>query len=293
MIGTVLRGRMGRTAYLSGPPGPTMQRLLIVNPRSGSGSPSADELIEAARSRGIDVHALQEGDDLPQVARSARADVLGMAGGDGSLAAVADVAIEQDVPFVCVPFGTRNHFARDVGLDRDDPIGALAAFDDGLERRVDVGRVGERLFLNNVSLGIYARLVHRREHHRRRRDALARLRALALTIRDRRRRQRFTIGGRPVRARLVLVGNNEYTLDLLSLGERERLDEGTLHLYIPHGFRRITWEERSCTELEIGSPLPRLRAAVDGEPVELDSPARFRIEPRALRLLVPRAPEPE
>jgi diacylglycerol kinase family enzyme len=293
MIGTVLRGRMGRTAYLSGPPGPTMQRLLIVNPRSGSGSPSADELIEAARSRGIDVHALQEGDDLPQVARAARADVLGMAGGDGSLAAVADVAIEQDVAFVCVPFGTRNHFARDVGLDRDDPIGALGAFDDGHERRVDVGRVGERLFLNNVSLGIYARLVHRREHHRRRRDALARLRALALTIRDRRRRQRFTIGGRPVRARLVLVGNNEYTLDLLSLGERERLDGGTLHLYIPHGFRRITWEERSCTELEIGSPLPRLRAAVDGEPVELDSPALFRIEPRALRLLVPRTPEPE
>jgi diacylglycerol kinase family enzyme len=270
-----------------------MQRLLIVNPRSGSASPSAEELIEAARSRGIDVHVLEEGDDLPQVAREAGADVLGMAGGDGSLAAVADVAIEQDVAFVCVPFGTRNHFARDVGLDRDDPIGALAAFEDGVERRVDVGRVGDRLFLNNVSLGIYARLVHRREHHRRRRDALARLRALALTIRDRRRRQRFTIGGRPVRARLVLVGNNEYTLDLLSLGERERLDEGTLHLYIPHGFRRITWEERSCTELEIGSPLPRLRAAVDGEPVELDSPALFRIEPRALRLLVPRTPEPE
>jgi diacylglycerol kinase family enzyme len=293
MIGTVPRGRMGRTAYLSGPPGPTMQRLLIVNPRSGSASPSAEELVEAARSRGIEVHVLAEGDDLPEVARRAGADVLGMAGGDGSLAAVAAVAIEQDVAFVCVPFGTRNHFARDAGLDRDDPIGALAAFDDGHERRVDVGRVGERLFLNNVSLGIYARLVHRREHHRRRRDALARLRALALTIRDRRRRQRFTIAGRPVRARLVLVGNNEYTLDLLSLGERERLDEGTLHLYIPHGFRRITWEKRSCTELEIGSPLPRLRAAVDGEPVELDSPALFRIEPRALRLLVPRTPEPE
>jgi diacylglycerol kinase family enzyme len=270
-----------------------MQRLLIVNPRSGTASPSAEELVEAARSRGIDVHVLEAGDDLPEVARSAGADVLGMAGGDGSLAAVADVAIEQDVPFVCVPFGTRNHFARDVGLDRDDPVGALAAFDDGLERRVDVGRVGERLFLNNVSLGIYARLVHRREHHRRRRDALARLRALALTIRDRRRRQRFTIGGRQVRARLVLVGNNEYTLDLLSLGERERLDEGKLHLYIPHGFRRITWEERSATELEIGSPLPRLRAAVDGEPVELDAPARFRIEPLGLRLLMPRAPEPE
>ena len=133
--------------------------------------------------------------------------------------------------------------------------------------------------------------MHRREHHRRRRNALARLRALALTVKDRRRRQRFTIDGREVRARLVLVGNNDYSLDLLSLGERDRLDEGLLHLYIPHGFRRITWEERSCTELEIASPLPRIRAAVDGEPAELETPLAFRIEPGALRVLVPRAPE--
>jgi diacylglycerol kinase family enzyme len=268
-----------------------MQRFLIVNPRSGTGSPSAEELRDAARSRGVDVHLLQEGEDLPALARAAGADVLGMAGGDGSLAAVAAVAIEQDVPFVCVPFGTRNHFARDLGLDRDDPLAALAAFDEGEERRVDVGRVGERLFLNNVSLGLYALLVHRREHHRRRRDALARLRALALSLQYRRRRQRFTIDGTQVRARLVLVANNAYTFDLLSLGERERLDEGLLHLYVPHGFRRITWEEQSCTELEIGSPLPRVRAAIDGEPVELDTPLECRIEPRALRVLVPRAPE--
>jgi hypothetical protein len=89
----------------------------------------------------------------------------------------------------------------------------------------------------------------------------------------------------------VLVANNDYSLDLLSLGERERLDEGRLHLYIPHGFRRITWEERSYTELEISSPLPRIRAAIDGEPAELDTPLAFRIEPGALRVLVPRAPE--
>ena len=213
-----------------------------------------------------------------------------MAGGDGSLAPVAAVAIEQDVPFVCIPFGTRNHFARDLGIDRNDPIAALAAFDDGVERRIDVGMAGDRLFLNNVSLGLYALLVHRREHHRRRRDALARIRALALSFRDRRRRERFTIDGKQVRARLVLIANNAYTLDLLSLGERERLDVGRLHLYIPHGFRRITWEERSCTELEIGS-VPPVRAAIDGEPDTLDTPLRFRVEPRALRVLVPRAPE--
>lgn len=270
-----------------------MQRYLIVNPNSGSESPSADELRAAAEARGVTVRFLADGDDLPQLAREADADVLGMAGGDGSLAAVADVAIERDVPFVVIPFGTRNHFARDLGLDRDDPLAALAAFDDGVERRVDVGRAGERLFLNNVSLGLYARLVHRREEHRRRREALARMRAIVLTLKDRRRRQRFTIDGRQVRARLVLVGNNDYSLDLLSLGERERLDEGKLHLYVPHGFRRITWDERACTELEIGSPLPRVRTAIDGEPVELDTPIRFTIEPGALRVLVPRAPETE
>ena len=201
-----------------------MQPLLIINPRSGTDSPTAEELAAAARERGIGVHVLGEGDDLVEVARAADATILGMAGGDGSLAAVAGVAQERDVPFVCVPFGTRNHFARDLGLDRDDPLGALDAFV-GEERRIDVGRVGDRLFLNNVSLGLYARLVHRREHHRRRRDALARLRAVLLTLRDRRRRQRFTIDGRPVRARLVLVASNDYSLELLSLGERERLDE--------------------------------------------------------------------
>lgn len=268
-----------------------MQRFLVVNPRSGTDSPSAEELRAAAQERGVAVHFLQEGDDLPELARRAGAEVLGMAGGDGSLAAVADVAVEQDVPFVVVPFGTRNHFARDLGLDRNDPLAALAAFDDGVERRVDVGRAGDRLFLNNVSLGLYARLVHRREHHRRRRNALARLRALALTLKDRRRLQRFTIDGRTVRARLVLVANNHYSLDLLSLGARERLDDGLLHLYVPHGFRRLTWDEETCSELEIGSPLPQIRAAVDGEPVELDSPVVFRVEPGALRVLVPRPPE--
>jgi hypothetical protein len=96
-----------------------------------------------------------------------------------------------------------------------------------------------------------------------------------------------------VRARLVLVSNNAYALDLFSLGERERLDEGTLHLYVPHGLRRISWEDRSCTELEIGSPLPRVRAAVDGEPAELESPLHFRIGPAALRVLVPRPPDRE
>jgi diacylglycerol kinase family enzyme len=264
-----------------------MKRFLLVNPRSGTDSPSPDELRDAARARGVDVHFLEQGEDPAEVAGASGADVLGVAGGDGSLAAVAAVALEREAPFVCIPFGTRNHFARDLGLDRDDPLGALAAFEDGEERRIDVGRVNDRLFLNNVSLGLYALLVHRREHHRRRREALARARALLLGLRHRNRRQRFTIDGRQVRARLVLVANNGYTLDLLSLGERDRLDEGLLHLYVPHGLRRITWEELSAPGFDIGSPLPRVRAAVDGEPVELGTPLSLRVEAQALRVLVP------
>ncbi len=265
--------------------------FLIVNPRSGSDSPSADDLRAAAAERGVDVHLLGEDDDLPALARDADADVLGMAGGDGSLAAVADVAIERDLPFVCIPFGTRNHFARDAGLDRDDPLAALDAFVDRRERRVDVGRVGDRLFLNNVSLGLYATLVHRREHHRRRRDALARLRALALTLKDRGHSNRFTVDGRAVEANVVLVANNPYTFELLSLGERESLDEGRLHLYVPHGLRRVTWDERSCTELEIDAAGHRVEAAIDGEPERLETPLRFTIEPGALRLFLPRTAE--
>lgn len=268
-----------------------MKGFLIVNPGSGSGSPSAEELSAEAGKRGIDVHLLGDGDDLQELARAADADVLGMAGGDGSLAAVAEVAIERDLPFVCVPFGTRNHFARDVGLDRDDPLAALDAFaDDAVERTVDVGYAGERLFLNNVSLGLYALLVHRREQRRRRREILARARALLLVLREHRGKDIFVIDGEPVAARVVLVACNEYSLDLLSVGERERMDSGTLHLYVPHGVRRVTWEERGCTELTLETPRPSTRAAVDGEPARLISPVEFRVAPRALRVRLPAPP---
>src|SRR5688500_7649910 len=210
-----------------------MPGLLLVNPRSGSGSPEPDELVEEARRRGIDVHVLGEEDDAEAIAREADAETLGMAGGDGSLGQIAAVAIERDLPFVSVPFGTRNHFARDLGLDREDPIAALDAFG-GEEQRIDVGRVGDRVFLNNVSLGLYAKLVHRRERHRRRREALARLRALAI-LAAHRGGVDVTVDGQPVSAPVVLVANNHYELSPLSVGERERLNDGLLHLYAPNG----------------------------------------------------------
>ncbi|MFL5951631.1 MAG: diacylglycerol/lipid kinase family protein [Gaiellaceae bacterium] len=255
-----------------------MSGLLIVNPRSGGGEPRAEQLAAAATPLGVEVRELGEGEDPGEIARASRADVLGIAGGDGSLAAVAEVALERDVPFVCIPFGTRNHFARDVGLGRDDPLEALHAFA-GSERRIDVGRADDRLFLNNVSLGVYARLVHRREHHRRRRETFARLRAWTAVL-THRRPLGITIDGEPVQSRIVLVANNAYALDLPSLGARERLDEGKLHLYVPG-------DERSGERFVVDAAAGRLEAAVDGEPDVLHTPIVFRIEPRALRVLVP------
>jgi diacylglycerol kinase family enzyme len=257
-----------------------LSSFLLINPRSGKDSPTADELAAEARAQGIETHVMQEGEDLATIAREAAADKLGMAGGDGSLAPVAEVALEQDTTFVAIPFGTRNHFARDLGLDRDDPIGALRAFD-GVERRIDVGRANERPFLNNVSLGLYARLVHRREHHRRRRETLARLRAWAIVL-THRHPLGITIDGEPVETRLVLVANNSYVLDLPSIGERERLDEGKLHLYVTGSEPAERVGERFVVDASAG----RLEAAVDGEPEVLETPIEVRIEPLALRVLV-------
>lgn len=260
-----------------------MSGFLLVNPRSGGGSPTAEELAADARALGVETRLLRPGEDPAAVARSSSADVVGMAGGDGSLAPVAEVALERDAAFVCIPFGTRNHFARDLGLDRDDAVGALRAFG-GTERRIDVGRAGKRVFLNNVSLGLYARLVHRREGHRRRREAFARLRAWAIIVAHR-DPLGITIDGRPVESRLVLVANNAYVLELPSIGERERLDEGKLHVYVPDADP----PERVGQRFVVDAAAGRLEAAVDGEPDVLATPIEFRIEPRALRVLVPQA----
>ena len=201
----------------------------------------------------------------------------------------SQVCIERGLPFVCVPFGTRNHFARDLGLDPADPVGALDAFADGVERRIDVGRANGSVFLNNVSLGVYARLVHRRERHRRRREALARLRALAV-VATHPRPIGITVDGEPLEARVVLVANNAYALDPLSLGARPRLDEGLLHLYAPAGLFLESWRDRAATRFVVDAETSRLRAAVDGEPRLLETPIEFTIEPGALRVLQPRRP---
>jgi diacylglycerol kinase family enzyme len=259
---------------------------LVINPRAGDDSPTPDELAAEAQRRGIAAHVLRGDEDPGEVARAARAKRIGVAGGDGSLAAVATIALESDSAFVCVPYGTRNHFARDLGLDRDDAVGALAAFASPIERRIDVGRVNGRLFLNNVSLGVYAGLVHRREHHRRRGEALARMRAL-LAVALHRHRLRARVNGESVMARVLFVGNNDYELDLFTLGARARLDEGRLFLWIAAGVLPTAWDERTAPSFRLELDRSQVRAAVDGEPHVFETPLELESAPGALRVRIP------
>jgi len=258
-----------------------MSGFLIVNPRSGDDEPSAEELVSTAEARGVRTHVLRDGEDPGELARAAAdASALGVAGGDGSLGPVAAVALERDLPFVCVPFGTYNHFAWDAGIDRDDPLGALDAFE-GEERRVDVGRLGDgRVFLNTVSFGLYAALVAEEDR------VGSRLRALLRRV-VRGGHVRLRIDGEPVTARIVVVGNNVYRLHPLDLGSRPRIDGGILHLGIARGLLPRSWEERRAARFRIEADAPSLDVAIDGEPVRLRPPVELRVEPRALRLLVP------
>jgi diacylglycerol kinase family enzyme len=258
-----------------------MSGFLLINPRSGDDEPTAEELVEAAKARGIRTHVLREGEEPAELARAAAdASALGMAGGDGSLGPVAAVALERDLPFVCVPFGTYNHFAWDAGIDRDDPLGALRAFE-GEERRVDVGRLGDgRVFLNTVSFGLYAALVAEEDR------VGSRARALLRRV-VRGGHVRLRIDGEPVTARIVVVGNNVYRLHPLDLGTRPQIDGGILHLGIARGLLPRSWEERRAARFRIEADAPSLDVAIDGEPFRLRPPVELRVEPRALRLLVP------
>ena len=260
--------------------------FLVINPRSGKGD--GPSVADEARKRGVETHLLEPDDDVQALVREADAAALGAGGGDGTLATVAAAAIERDLPFFCVPVGTRNHFARDLGLDPDDPVSALDALD-GDERRIDVGRAGDRLFLNNAAIGLYAGLVREREaHHRRRRGFAATASALWRAMGH--RPPHVTIDGHDYRGRILMASNNYYELNLFALGRRERLDEGKLHMYIAEGLLPFAWETFSSTRFELGSRSKRLRAAFDGEPAELHPPLELRIDAGALRVLVPREP---
>jgi hypothetical protein len=143
---------------------PPRRPFLIMNPRSGGGKVVRFGLKDRAEALGATV-ALLEGPgtvDVGELARQAvadGADLLGVAGGDGTQALVAGIAAEHNIPLLVISAGTRNHFALDLGLDREDPSRCLDALRDGVELRVDLGFIGDRPFVNNASFGAYAAVV--------------------------------------------------------------------------------------------------------------------------------------
>lgn len=285
--------------------------VLIMNPKSGGGKAERFHLAEECRKRGIEPVVLRPGDDLLQLAEDAiarGADVIGMAGGDGSQALVASVAARHDVPYVCVPAGTRNHFALDLGLDRSDVVGALEAFADGAERRIDLAAVNGRTFVNNASLGLYAEVVQSPEY----RDAKLKTAAAILpgllgpdaTQLD----LRYTgpDGEAHQTAHLILVSNDPYQLDRpRGRGTRARIDCGVLGIVAvmiadAAAARRFAaleaagqvrrfpgWIEWSAPRFVVGSGAP-VQIGVDGEALIMDPPVVFESRPGVLRVRLPR-----
>ncbi|GAA2630246.1 diacylglycerol/lipid kinase family protein [Streptomyces vastus] len=302
-----LRGSGGRRVRVRERRMPPPKRpFLIMNPRSGGGKVGRFDLKEKAEQLAatvvlLDPHGNQDVTALARAAVADGADLLGAAGGDGTQALVAAVAAEHDIPFLVISAGTRNHFALDLGLDRDNPATNLDALTDGVELRVDLGFAGDRPFVNNASFGAYAVIVQSPAY---RDDKIGTSLALLPDLLSRRQGPRLTAhaGDSTLSApHAVLVSNNPYrTDDPFGFGRRDRLDSailGVLGISVGSAAEAATLllapEPDALTiltarEVVIDADRPEIEAGIDGEAVILPLPVRCRIAPGALRVRVPR-----
>jgi diacylglycerol kinase family enzyme len=282
----------------------------------GAGTDASDvvatlrELFSAAPGdvviAGVEGSAIEE-----QVRRALREGcrTIVAGGGDGTIGAVANLLVGQDATLGVLPLGTLNHFAKDLQI----PLtldGAVRTILDGVVRRVDVGEVNGRFFLNNSSIGAYPRIVTGRERRRRRGEPKWVAHVLAAVgVWNRYRHLRVTLHAdgtaRVVRTPFLFVGNNEYQLTGLELGARRSLDAGVLHVCLAPGMTRAGvaqmigaalmrrlgavqgLETQLTTELSIDAAHGRLLVSLDGEVAAMPVPLVFRIVPAALRVLVP------
>jgi diacylglycerol kinase family enzyme len=280
--------------------------FVVMNPRSGGGKVVEHDLAGKARALGAEVVLLDGGDQINAAALALQAvhcgaDLLGVAGGDGTQAEVARVAVEHDLSFMVIAAGTRNHFAMDLGLDRGDPAQGLEALTDGVEVFVDVGWAGDRMFVNNASFGAYAAVVqtpgYREDKTATALDVLPDLLAGEQSPGLRLHCGRTDVAG----AQAVLVSNNPYaTGDIAGLGRRERLDGGTLGVLavsvnsaadaarLVRGSRSGRLIRATAGEVVVEADAPTVPVGVDGEAVLLPAPVRCRTQPGALRVRLPR-----
>ncbi|MFL6096839.1 MAG: diacylglycerol/lipid kinase family protein [Blastococcus sp.] len=285
-------------------PAPT-RPFVVMNPRSGGGKVLRFALQERAEALGAEVALLDRpGTDVQQLARDALArgaDLLGVAGGDGTQALVAQVAAEHDVPFLVISAGTRNHFALDLGLDREDPAAGLEALRDGVEARIDLGEINGRTFVNNASFGAYAEIVESPAYREDKRGTT--LDTLPDLLRGRRgARLVADLGGPRVdQPQALLVSNNPYEAsDLVGLGRRARLDRGVLGviaLRVDSARQAVALVNRAherglqraeTREVLVRSDEAAIPVGIDGETVRLSTPVRCSIRPGALRVRLPR-----
>jgi diacylglycerol kinase family enzyme len=315
-IGLILLAAEAARRALAPPPGttgmpihevpPPKRPFLIMNPKSGGGKVAKFDLKEKAEALGAQV-ALLEGPGEVDVAALARqavadgADLLGVAGGDGTQALVAGIAAEHGLPFLVISAGTRNHFAMDLGLDRDDPSTCLAALTDGVEQRIDLGIIADRTFVNNASFGAYAEIVESPAYRDDKRgttlqtlpDLLSGHRGAKLSAHA----GHTTVTG----PQALLVSNDPYEIsDIAGLGRRARLDAGTLGVIavtvsnalqavmLLRGAQGQGLTVLTAGEVVVDADAPEIPVGIDGETVMMPTPVRCAIRPKALRVRVPR-----
>jgi diacylglycerol kinase family enzyme len=278
---------------------------ILMNPRSGGGKVGRFGLVEKARAAGCRVYLLDGHQDVAELARQAvadGADLLAVAGGDGTQALVAEVAARHDLPFAVVPVGTRNHFALDLGLDRDDPAAALKALSDAVELRVDLGYTADRVFVNNASFGTYASVVADPAYRNAKAHTVLQSLPGLLTGADaprlRMRADRTYAEG----LQALLVSNNLYgrAVDAARPGRRERLDAGRLGVVcvrvdsaaqaarMVRGPRAEGLIRLSAEEVVVEADTAALPVGIDGEHTVLPAPVACHSAPRVLRVRVPR-----
>lgn len=300
-------------------PQPVMDiRALHILMNDGSGSPGShpgrDEVITAFAAHGVRARVtVAPGARLAEAARAAvraGADVVVAAGGDGTVNAVASALTGSPARLAVLPFGTRNHFARDLGMPLD-PATAVAAIVSGSERRIDVGEVNGHLFLNNSSIGLYPALVLERDQERRA-FRRGKFQAMAIAVaRSARRlpvqRVRLAIAGRSLlrMTPFVFVANNAYSWKPATFARRQCLEDGRLWCYFPtrHGWlglarvllATVFGGLKGAGDL-VGLPVAGftlhsrrrlLAVALDGEVRHLRPPLRFSSHPGALRVVAP------
>ena len=285
---------------------PARHPYLIMNPKSGGGKVGRFDLKRKAEELGAEVFLIggSQPVDVAEVARAAvasGADLLGVAGGDGTQARVAGVAAEHGLPFVVISAGTRNHFALDLGLDREDPSACLGALTDGVELLVDLGMINDRVFVNNASFGAYAEVVESPAY---RDDKLnTTLNLLPDLLQGHRGAQLVArVDDAEINApQALLVANNPYgTGDVAGLGRRARLDRGTLGVIgvtvssarqavdLIRGRRGTEVTVLTAKKIEITADVPEIPVGVDGESLSVPVPVICTVRPRALRVWVPR-----